>query len=180
MHPRSSKTVVWIRVDPGGVPTGGDEFADLGMRIAVVWIVELLELQAGCLWGANRPNRHPFKHPFIKFYHHLSSLIRHLSTSQRSKTFPKRSQKDPNKIPVSKPQKTSRFGTLNHCIMRVISFDWFQIALAFGTWLQILQEGALVSLLHFKCGLCFHDRCGATRCNRYCLIMGSPGSHWVV
>lgn len=165
MHPRSSKTVVWVRVDPGGVPTGGDGFADLGMRIAVVWIVELLELQASCLWGANRSNRHPF----IKFYHHL---IRHLSTSQRSKTFPKRSQNDPHKIQVSKPQKTSRFGTLNHCIMRVISCDWFQIALAFGTW---LQEGALVSLLHF--GLCFHDRCGATRCNRHCLIMGS---HWVV
>ena len=113
MHPRSSKTVVWIRVDPGGVPTGGDEFADLGMRIAVVWIVELLELQAGCLWGANRPNRHPFRHPFIKFYHHLSSLIRHLSTSQRSKTFPKRSQQDPS-LQTPKDLQIRNIESLHH------------------------------------------------------------------
>lgn len=131
MHPRSSKTVVWIRVDPGGVPTGGDEFADLGMRIAVVWIVELLELQAGCLWGANRPNRHPFRHPFIKFYHHLSSLIRHLSTSQRSKTF----QKDPNKIPTrSQSPNPKRPPDSEHWI--IASCVWYRLIDSKSLWLS--------------------------------------------
>ena len=110
MHPRSSKTVVWIRVDPGGVPTGGDGFADLGMRIAVVWIVELLELQAGCLWGANG-------HPLTSIYQVLSSLnpsLIHFATIQDiPKKIPKWSPQDPS-LQTPKDLQIRNIESLHH------------------------------------------------------------------